>query len=94
MLEGFIAVSIIFGLLTLLREKGNWTRSFLKTLSRSSYAAFIFHMPIVLTVQYAFDRVVIGGAVGKFIIVSIISVVVSYALSTLLVKVKPLGKIL
>jgi len=92
--ESFIAVSIIFGLLTLFREKGNWTTPFLKTLSRSSYAAFIFHMPIVLAVQYAFDRVVIGGAVGKFITVSIISIVVTYTLSTLLVKVKLLGKIL
>jgi len=92
--ESFIAVFIIFGLLTLFREKGNWTTPFLKTLSRSSYAAYIFHMPIVLAVQYAFDRVVIGGAVGKFITVSIISVVTSYALSVLLVRVKALGKVL
>jgi len=92
--ESFIAVFIIFGLLTLFREKGNRTTPFLKTLSRSSYAAYIFHMPIVLVVQYAFDRVVIGGAVGKFITVSFISVVASYALSVLLVRVKALGKIL
>ena len=92
--ESFIAVFIIFGLLTLFREKGNRTTPFLKTLSRSSYAAYIFHMPIVLVVQYAFDRVVIGGAVGKFITVSFISVVTTYALSALLVKVKALGKIL
>jgi len=92
--ESAIAVCMIFGLLTLFREKCDWTTPFLKTMSRSSYAAYIIHMPIVLAVQYAFDAVVIGGAAGKFITVSIISIVLTYALSALLVRVKPLGKIL
>ena len=92
--ESLLAVTMIFGLLTLFREKGNVTTPFLKTLSRSSYAAYIIHMPIVLATQFALDTVVIGGAVGKFITVSIISVVLTYTLSALLVKVKSIGKIL
>ena len=92
--ESLLAVTMIFGLLTLLREIGNRTTPFLKILSRSSYAAYIVHMPIVLAIQYALDTVVIGGAVGKFITVSVISVVLTYILSALLIKIKPLGKVL
>ncbi|MCL2227910.1 MAG: acyltransferase family protein, partial [Oscillospiraceae bacterium] len=89
-----LAVTMSFGLLTLFREKGNRTTPLLKALSRCSYAAYIIHFPIVLAVQYALDTVVIGGAVGKFVTVSIVSVLLTYVLSALLVKVKPLGKIL
>jgi len=92
--ESLLAVAMIFGLLTLFREKGNITTPFLKTLSRSSYAAYIIHMPIVLVTQYVLDTVVIGGAVGKFIAVSIISVALAYILSALLVKIKSFNKIL
>ena len=92
--ESLLAVVLIFGLLTLFREKGNRTTPFLKTLSCSSYAAYIIHMPIVLAIQFAFDTVVIGGAVGKFVTVSIISVLLTFALCALLVRGNLLGKIL
>jgi len=92
--ESFFAVFLIFGLLTLFREKVNRTTPFLKTLSRCSYGAYIFHFPVVLTVQFALDRVVIGGAFGKFITVSFISIALTYTLSFLLLKIKALNKIL
>ena len=89
-----LAVSLSFGLLTLFRERFNITNPFLKILSRCSFAAYIIHMPIVLAVQFALDTVVIGGAVGKFVTVSVISVVLTYGLSALLVRVKLLRSIL
>ena len=92
--ESFFAVFIIFGLITLFREKANRTTPLLKVLARCSYSAYIFHFPVVLTIQFLFDRVVIGGAIGKFITVSLISVVLTYALSFLLVKIKVLSRIL
>ena len=92
--ESLLAVVLIFGLLTLFRKKANRATPFLRTLSRSSYAAYIIHMPIVLAIQYALDTVVIGGAIGKFITVSILSVVLTYVFSALLLRIKPLGKIL
>jgi len=92
--ESLLAVALIFGLIVLFREKVNITTPFLKTLSGSTYAAYIVHMPIVLATQYAFDTINIGGAVGKFITVSVISVVLTYVLSVFLVKIKPLRKIL
>ena len=92
--ESLLAVTLIIGLITLFRETGNKTTPFLQTLSRSSFTAYIIHMPIVLLIQYALDTVVIGGAVGKFVAVSIVSVALTFALSTLLIRIKPLGKIL
>ena len=89
-----LAAAMTFGLIALLREFGNHTTPFLQTLSRSSFAAYIIHMPIVLAVQYALDTVVIGGAVGKFITVSVISIMLTYVLSALLIKIRPLSKIL
>jgi peptidoglycan/LPS O-acetylase OafA/YrhL len=92
--DSFLAVGLIFGLLTLFREKGNKTSPFLKILARSSYAVYILHYPIVLSIQYFLDKVVIGGAAGKFITVSLISVVLTYIVGILLVKIKPLKNIL
>jgi len=92
--ESLLAVALIFGLLTLFREKANRSSPFTKTLARSSYAAYIIHLPIVLAVQWSLDAVVIGGAWGKFIIVSVVSIVFSYGLSALLVKIKPIGRIM
>jgi peptidoglycan/LPS O-acetylase OafA/YrhL len=92
--DSFLAVSLIFGFITLFREKFNKTSRFLKKLSRSSYAVYILHYPIVLSIQYLFDKVVIGGAVGKFITVSIISIVLTYMAGILLIKIKLLKNIL
>lgn len=92
--ESFFAVLISWGLITLFREEFNKTTPFLNKLSRGSYAAYLIHFPIVLITQYALDKVIIGGPVGKFVVVSILSVLISYAISCLLVKVKYINKVL
>jgi peptidoglycan/LPS O-acetylase OafA/YrhL len=92
--ESFFAVFIIFGLITLFREKGNHASPFVKLLSRSSYTAYIVHFPIALCIQYMMDTANIGGAVGKFITVSVIVIVLTYTISFLLIKIKPLKIIL
>jgi len=92
--ESLLAVALVFGLIVLFREKINITNRFLKTLSESSYAAYIIHMPIVLAIQYTLDTVNIGGAVGKLVTVSVISIVLTYTLSALLIKIKPLRKVI
>jgi len=88
-----LAVTMTFGLITLFRELGNHTSPFLQILSHSSFTAYIIHVPIVLGVQYALDTVVVGGAVGKFITVSIISIIITYAVSLLLIKIRPSSKL-
>ena len=88
------AVFIIFGMITLFREKFNQTSNFLSIISRVSYAAYIIHYPIVLTIQHSLDKVTIGGAWGKFITVSILSILITYCISYLLIKIKYINKVL
>jgi glucans biosynthesis protein C len=92
--ESFMAVFICWGLIILFREKFNST-SFVRTiLAENSYAAYIIHLPIVLTIQYSLDKVVICGASGKFIVVSLTSIIVTYSVSFLIRKIKFVRKII
>ena len=92
--SSFLAVFLIFGMITLFRNKFNKTTPFISVISRSSYAAYLIHFPIVLLIQYSLDKVSFGGAWGKFIIVSLLSVGLTYCTSFFLVKVKYLNKVL
>jgi peptidoglycan/LPS O-acetylase OafA/YrhL len=92
--ESFMAVFISWGLIVLFREFFNNTGAKMKRLAGDSYAAYIFHFPIVIAIQYAFDKVVIGGALGKFITVSILSIVLTYVFSDIIRKIPGVKKIL
>ena len=92
--SSILSVFIIFGLLTLFREKFNKTTPYLNIMSRMSYAAYIVHYPIVIMIQYMLDKVIIGGAWGKFIIVSILSIIITYGISYLLTRIKHINKIM
>ncbi|MBN1501821.1 MAG: acyltransferase [Spirochaetes bacterium] len=92
--ESFMAVFLCFGLTVLFREHAEKSSMFMKAASRNSYAAYIIHFPVVLTVQFALDRVNICGAYGKFFTVSILSVLLSYSLSALIRKSSLMRKVL
>lgn len=85
--ESLMAVCLCFGLVVLFREKINITNKVMRWLSDNSYAAYIIHFPVVLTIQYMLDKVVIFGALGKFITVSILSISITYMLSYLIRKI-------
>lgn len=85
--EAFLCVFLCFGLIVLFREKLNLSTSKFKFLAANSYLAYIFHFPIVLTVQYSFDKVTMGGAIGKFLIVSFLSVVITYFVAAIISKI-------
>ena len=92
--SSFLAVCLVFGMITLFRDKLNKTTPFISVISRSSYTAYLIHFPIVLSIQYSLDKVSFGGAWGKFIIVSILSVAITYCASCFFLKVKYLNKVL
>ncbi|WP_078884650.1 acyltransferase family protein [Streptomyces sp. CCM_MD2014] len=50
--ESFLCVALSVGLLTLFRETLTGTNRLTRELSASSYAVYILHLPIVVTVQY------------------------------------------
>jgi peptidoglycan/LPS O-acetylase OafA/YrhL len=79
-----MAIFLCFGLIVLFREKLNFTTSILKFLAANSYAAYIFHFPIVLSIQYSLDRVYIFGALGKFMAVSLLSIITTYFIASLI----------
>lgn len=92
--ESLMAVFISWGLIVLFREFFNNTGATMKRLAGDSYAAYIFHFPIVISIQYAFDKVVIGGAFGKFITVSILSIVLTYVFSDIIRKIPGVKRVL
>jgi len=91
--ESFVAVFLSWGLITLFREKCNTASNFSKILAENSYAAFILHFPIVFAVQYYLEKIPLRNAEFRFILVSIVSVVVTYACSTLIRKIPIVRKV-
>lgn len=84
--ESFMCVFLCFGLIVLFREKFNLSTSKFRFLAKNSYLAYILHFPIVLAVQFSLDKVSIGGAIGKFLIVSFLSVVITYLVASIISK--------
>nr|WP_313885165.1 acyltransferase family protein [Clostridium sp. DJ247] len=92
--ESFMAVFICYGLIIFFREKINNTSFIARLLAETSYAAYIFHFPIVLAIQYSLDKVIICGAVGKFIVVSFLSIIITYTVSYLIRKIPCVNRII
>lgn len=92
--ESFMAVFICFGLIVFFREKINNTSFIASLLAETSYAAYIVHFPIVLAIQYSLDKVVICGAIGKFIVVSVLSIIITYTVSYLIRKIPCVNRII
>lgn len=78
----------------LFRENLNGTSELARLLAENSYAAYIFHYPIVLAVQFSLDSIVIFGAGGKFITVSILAVAMTYTISFWLRKLPYVNRVI
>ena len=78
--ETVMSVFLSFGFLVFFREYLNFSNGFLKMLSANAYGAYIIHAPVVIGFQYAFDLVQLN-AVVKFLLVALLSVIVSFALT-------------
>lgn len=81
--ETILGFSLSFGLIVLFRDHLNSTNKLFKNMSENAYAAYIFHYPIVIAIQYGFDKVPIN-LLTKFFIVGILSVIFSFAFSQLI----------
>lgn len=79
-LESFIAVSMSAGLLTLFREKLNFSNTLSKMLSNSSFAVYMFHPPIIIGVTLAMQALLFV-AVAKWAIASAICVPLCFFLA-------------
>lgn len=80
--ETILGFSLSFGLIVLFRDKLNFSNKLLNIVSGNAYAAYIFHYPIVIAIQYSFDKVPVSSLV-KFFVVGILSIVASFTFSYL-----------
>jgi len=81
--ETILGFSLSFGLIVLFRDHLNSTNRLLTIVAENAYAAYIFHYPIVIAIQYGFDKVPIS-VLSKFLIVGILSIISSFAFSHLI----------
>ena len=88
--ESLLCVFICFGLLWLFREYGNWGSRFWQWCAAQSYGAYIFHLLLMIVLQYATDGIWMG-AFGKFMFIGIITTICSFVL-TWLVRLIPGAK--
>ncbi len=91
--ETIMCISLCFGLITFFRENINRSNSFLKIFADNSYGAYIFHFPIVIAIQYAFDHISFNIFL-KFLIVSVFSIMLSYLFSIMIRKVNYVRKVI
>lgn len=92
--ESFMSVFLCWGLIVLFREKINFDTPKFKFLAANSYAAYIFHFPIVLAIQYSLDKINVFGALGKFLLVSFLSIIATYFICSIIRKIPYVEKIL
>ena len=88
--ESLLCVFVCFGLIWLFREYGNWDSKFWRWCAAQSYGAYIFHLLLMLVLQYATDGIWMG-AFGKFMFIGFISTICSFVL-TWLVRLIPGAK--
>ena len=92
--ESFLCVGFCAGLLTLTRERFPGQTPFTKALSDSSFAVYIFHVPVVTLLQYWLT----GSGLGPFelfVVISILGILITFPLAHFVLRRLPLlGKAL
>jgi fucose 4-O-acetylase-like acetyltransferase len=78
--EAFLCCALSIGLVVLFREKVNAHGRFAGALGQSQYAAYIFHVPVILAFQYAVLNVSLPPFV-KFALVTVASVPATFAIA-------------
>jgi glucan biosynthesis protein C len=91
--ETIMGFSLSFGLIVIFRDYLNVTNKLLTNMAENSYAAYIFHYPIVIALQFSFDKILIN-VLNKFIIVGFLSIIATFAFANLIRKPKIIRRIL
>jgi glucan biosynthesis protein C len=91
--EAFLCCGMCIGLLVLFRERLDFQGRLGKAMARGQYAAYLFHMPVVILAQY----VIIGAALSpftKFVLATAMSVPLTFLVAHWLCKPAFVRKIL
>ena len=83
--ESLLCVFISFGILWAFRECVNRTNGWWEWCARQSYGAYIFHLFILLAIQYATDSIQLPG-MAKFLLIGVLTSVFSFFFTGLIRK--------
>ncbi len=78
--EAFLCSGLCIGLLVFFRENLNSQRTLTKDLAASTYAVYLFHVPVVVFLQYAIWRTD-ASAIIKFVIVVLAAIPLTFLIS-------------
>ncbi len=81
--ESVLCLCLCFGLIYLFREKVNGTSRFRQWLADQSYAVYIFHVFVLIALQFVFDKVDMGGGTMKFLFIGLSGTIVSFLVAYL-----------
>ncbi len=81
--ETFLCTGFCIGFMILFREKINGSNALSVEMGLCTYGVYLFHVPILIIFQYMFAHVPAGPLV-KFICVSVIATVVTFAFTAVL----------
>ncbi len=91
--ETYLGVVLIIVLLYYFKNKMEYTNTIMNRMARSAYAVFIFHAFVLILVGYFLSNFRIYMLL-KFLILSILSVPVSFLISSYIVKIPLVNKVL
>lgn len=91
--ETIFGFSLSFGLIVFFRDNLNFSNRLFSNMSENAYAAYIFHYPIVIAIQYGFDKVPIS-LLTKFVTVGGLSIITTFAFSSFIRKLKIVRKVI
>lgn len=91
--ESFLCVFLCIGLVWLFGKFCNWNNGFWKWCSAQAFGAYVVHLPLLLIIEFALDKVWVG-AFGKFALVTVLAIAVSFGLTWLLRLIPGVKKVL
>jgi glucans biosynthesis protein C len=88
--EAFLCCGLCIGLTVLFRETLNRQGGLAKDLASSTYTVYLFHVPVLVALQYALGRTA-SGPLTKFFVVTLIAIPATFAIASALRRV-PLAR--
>jgi hypothetical protein len=91
--EQVTGFSIILLLLSIAKQRWNRTSAFLSKLSRNAFAVYIFHPLVLVSLSVAFKGLRIDPAI-KLLLVAPLAVILSFGLTSILLRIKAVRRII
>ncbi len=81
--EAFLCCGVCIGFMVLFRDKLNHQGRLARDLAASTYAVYLFHVPVLVSLQYALRYAALGPLM-KFFLVTLIAIPVTFAIGSAL----------